>query len=391
LDLGQLRDNMIELQPDIVFNLVESLGSTDRLMVLSTILLDTLQMPYTGARTDAILETSNKVKAKERLFAAGLPTPQWICAKRAAKLVQTHDLVCAGSVFSGNEYAGNEYAGNVAQPYTSYIENGQSHVRGNGLGRRNGWKNGSHSGRSRSETGRGNDQSQEWQVVQTHRGARRYANSRAGRSLNGNGHGGTNGKGYLNGNGKEHRWIVKPIWEHASFGMDDSAVISAPDVGSIESICDERQARLGRPHFAERFIDGREFNLSILAGEVLPHAEIDFSSFPNDRPRILGYRAKWDPAAIEYQQTPRRFDFPASDAELLNRLSDYARRCWELFGLHGYARVDFRVDRGGQPFVLEVNTNPCLSPDAGFAAALAQAGIAYPDAIQRILDDSMPN
>ena len=70
----------------------------------------------------------------------------------------------------------------------------------------------------------------------------------------------------------------------------------------------------------------------------------------------------------------------------------YAR--WPLhvggfFDLHGYARVDFRVDGEGRPWILEVNANPCLSPDAGFAAALARADIPFHDAVARILDDAL--
>jgi D-alanine-D-alanine ligase len=59
-----------------------------------------------------------------------------------------------------------------------------------------------------------------------------------------------------------------------------------------------------------------------------------------------------------------------------------------LFGLRGYARVDFRVDEDGRPWILEINANPCLSPDAGFAAALERAGIGFDQAIQRILEVS---
>lgn len=58
---------------------------------------------------------------------------------------------------------------------------------------------------------------------------------------------------------------------------------------------------------------------------------------------------------------------------------------WDLFGLSGYARVDFRVDAAGAPWVLEVNTNPCLAPDAGFAAAAAQAGITYDALVAHLL------
>jgi D-alanine-D-alanine ligase len=151
----------------------------------------------------------------------------------------------------------------------------------------------------------------------------------------------------------------------------------------------DRERHIGRPLFAEQFIEGREFNLSLLSGQVLPPAEIDFSSFPPNKPRIVGHQAKWDQGSFEYQQTPRGFDFLATDRPLLECVSELARSCWQLFELSGYARVDFRVDRDGQPWILEVNANPCLSPDAGFAAAVSKAGMTYDEAIQRIMENSI--
>jgi D-alanine-D-alanine ligase len=71
-------------------------------------------------------------------------------------------------------------------------------------------------------------------------------------------------------------------------------------------------------------------------------------------------------------------------------LTEIARACWHLFGLRGYARVDFRVDQDGQPWVLEVNANPCISPDGGFVAAAAQVGLSLNDVVGRIIQDSVP-
>ena len=101
LDLETARQRLLELRPDVVFNLVESLGGTDRLMALATMLLDALQMPYTGARTDAILATSNKLAAKERLCEAGLPTPAWLQASASRNVASRSELVKnRGSAFS---------------------------------------------------------------------------------------------------------------------------------------------------------------------------------------------------------------------------------------------------------------------------------------------------
>jgi D-alanine-D-alanine ligase len=121
---------------------------------------------------------------------------------------------------------------------------------------------------------------------------------------------------------------------------------------------------------------------------VLPPAEILFEGYADQALKIVGYRAKWDSDSYEFHHTPRRFDFPPEDAALLARLRDLALQCWRLFGLNGYARVDFRIDAAGRPWILEINANPCLSPDAGFAAALDAAGISYAAAIDCIIADA---
>jgi D-alanine-D-alanine ligase len=286
LDLAATKFALEQQQPDLVFNLVESLGGTDRLMCLATLLLEALHVPCTGASTDVLLATSNKLAAKRRLLDAGLPTPGWQTA--------------AG------------------------------------------------------------DSSCDWPAARD--------------------------------SAIPSRGIVKCVWEHASLGIDDHCVIGESELARVTALLQQRDAATHRPHFVEQFIDGREFNLSLLAGagapQVLPPAEIDFAAWPDDKPRIVGYRAKWDAAAAEFQQTPRRFDFAASDTRLLEQLADLARRCWTLFEMRGYARVDFRIDHHGRPWILEINANPCLAPDAGFAAALVRAGIDFDDAIARILNDS---
>ncbi|MBL7205650.1 MAG: hypothetical protein ISS63_15195 [Desulfobacteraceae bacterium] len=70
---------------------------------------------------------------------------------------------------------------------------------------------------------------------------------------------------------------------------------------------------------------------------------------------------------------------------MLRQLKKLALQCWELFDPRGYARVNFRVDARGQPWVLEVNANPCISPDAGFIAAAEFAGYEYDQVIDRIV------
>ena len=188
------------------------------------------------------------------------------------------------------------------------------------------------------------------------------------------------------------KWIVKSVWEHASIGLDETTPLLCDHAERAATLLRERAPRLGGACFAERFIDGREFNLALLAApggpQVLPPAEILFEGYADQALKIVGYRAKWDSDSYEFHHTPRRFDFPLEDAALLARLRDLALQCWRLFGLNGYARVDFRIDPAGRPWILEINANPCLSPDAGFAAALEAAGISYAGAVGRILSDA---
>ena len=183
------------------------------------------------------------------------------------------------------------------------------------------------------------------------------------------------------------RWITKPVSEDASIGMDDSSVVA--DFSHVPARVREQEALRKYRWFAEQFVEGREINVALIDGpagpEVLPIPEIEFVDYPAGKPRIVGYAAKWQEDSFECRNTVRRFVDPVSEAGLCAELGRMALRCWDFFQLRGYARVDFRVDAAGKPWVLEVNANPCISPDAGFAAALEQAGISYADGIERIV------
>jgi D-alanine-D-alanine ligase len=268
---------------DLVFNLVESLDGQGRLIHLLPYLLEALGIPYTGAPAEAILMTSHKTLAKEKMLRAGLPTPAWV------------------------------------GPYPLQRDLPQRVPAG--------------------------------------------------------------------------RWIIKSLWEHASIGLDAGSVVETDSAEVLAAEMRERSLSLGGACFAEEFINGREFNLSLLAGpagpQVLPPAEMIFEGYLPDMVRIVDYRAKWDEQSFGAQHTRRRYDFSDEDGELLERLRDIALRCWKEFGLAGYARVDFRVDGNGNPFILEINANPCLSPDAGFATATAQAGLDFDRAAAHIIADSL--
>jgi D-alanine-D-alanine ligase len=257
--------------PDLVFNLVETVGGKGALIHLCPSLLDAFGIPYTGSGSYALIVTTDKIRTKQILADHGIPTPDWVLPD---------------------------------------------------------------SGRDPSP---------------------------------------------------DKRYIIKPIWEDGSAGLSDDSVIDGKALGRIGW---PQDATL-RNTFLEEYIDGREFNLSLLASDqgpvVMPVAEMLYKDYPAGKPKILNYASKWDEASFEYHKTVRTFDLPGGDHALAERMSEISLRCWKIFHMNGYIRVDFRVDDQNRPWVLEVNANPCLSPDAGFVAACRQGGIDYTEMVERII------
>ena len=171
--------------------------------------------------------------------------------------------------------------------------------------------------------------------------------------------------------------IVKPNAEDASLGVYPESVVR--DEESLRRQVRRCIDNYKQPVLVEAFIDGREFNVSVMENgeaKALPVSEIDFSAMPKDLPRILGYDAKWFEDHPLYQKTPPVCPAPIDD-ELRGRLQGLAEAAFRTMGCRDYARVDFRMDAKGRPFILEVNPNPDISTNAGYARALKAAGIEY--------------
>jgi D-alanine-D-alanine ligase len=135
-------------------------------------------------------------------------------------------------------------------------------------------------------------------------------------------------------------------------------------------------------------VDGRELNVSILGALrplALPVSEIEMGRMPRGAPRICDYRAKWVPGSEEYARTVPRCPARLPRAAEA-RVKQAALAAYRALFCDGYARVDMRLGRDGVPYVLEVNPNPCIAPDAGLARSAAAAGMTYPDLVCRIAD-----
>jgi len=286
LDLAKLEAELKAARPDAVFNLVESLGGSDRLLFLAAAIYDSLGIPYTGSPTEALVVTSHKLMAKRQMLLADLPTAEW-CASDDRATGEAPPLLFPG------------------------------------------------------------------------------------------------------------RYIFKCVFEHGSWGMDEDAVLEMRDERQLRREVRRRQEASKRVCFAERYIEGREFNVALVEGpdgpRVLPIGEINFDNYPGDKPKIVCYQAKWAEESFEYINTPRHFGYTKADDGLIEELTELSLRCWRHFDLRGYARVDFRVDEAGRPWILEINANPCLTPEAGFWAMLGQAKIPYEQAIAAILESALPH
>lgn len=280
LDLEKNISALKSVDPYVVFNLVETLGGKGSLIHVAPALLDFMQIPYTGCRTEAMFVTSNKPMSKKVMHDAGIATPAWITEE-----------------------------------------------------------------------------------------------------------------GMLTGSAPSDTFIVKASWEDASVGLDENSIVRSNNEKVLLSAIRDRKKNLGYECFAEAYIDGREFNIALIAGKagvkVLPPAEMQFIGFAPEKLKLLDYRAKWVEGSFEYENTSRTMDFSSEDDKLISELQDIAKQCWSLFGLRGYARVDFRIDKNNKSWVLESNANPCLSLDAGFAFAVERASLKYHEAIELIINDAL--
>jgi len=171
--------------------------------------------------------------------------------------------------------------------------------------------------------------------------------------------------------------FVKPNAEDASLGIHADSVVA--DQESLLRQVDRLLRTYQQPVLVEEFIDGREFNVAVFDNhelQALPVSEIDFSGMPASAPRICSYEAKWFEDHEFYSHT-----VPVCPAkigeETRGKLQATALAAFRATNCRDYARVDFRMDREGNAAILEVNPNPDISLNAGYARALKAFGLDY--------------
>ncbi len=178
--------------------------------------------------------------------------------------------------------------------------------------------------------------------------------------------------------------LVKPAAEHCSYGITPEAIVDDPE--QLEARVQYVLDTWHQPALVEDFIDGLEFNVSLWGNGrlfVLPLAMIDFNAFSDYHDRIVSYDAKWDPNSEAFRLSP--VICPAEvEPELKARIEKVAKDAYKALRLRDYGRIDIRV-RDGVPYVVDVNSNPDITLEGGFARSARSAGYDYSRTVARIL------
>lgn len=184
----------------------------------------------------------------------------------------------------------------------------------------------------------------------------------------------------------EFPMIVKPSHEDGSVGISEQSVVY--NENELKEQLEFMYSTYIQPILVEEYIDGREINSAILGDKekiALPLSEISFDTLPSELPKIVTYDGKWIKDSVYYQNT-----IPVCPAKieenLAEKIKDIALEVTELFGCRDYARVDIRLNKENVPYILEVNPNPDISIDAGFARAAKAFGLDYPELLNKIIE-----
>ena len=180
--------------------------------------------------------------------------------------------------------------------------------------------------------------------------------------------------------------MVKPAYEDASVGIENGSIVS--NNKALKERIEYVNSFFCQPALIEEFIDGRELNVAVIGDtrpRALPISEIDFSKMPSHLYNIVSYQAKWDPHHEAYHKT-----IPICPAKLPKNIElkakEIAIKAFQIMGCRDYARIDIRLSKDNQLYVLEVNPNPDLTEGAGFMRSAEAAGYSYTKALKRIID-----
>jgi D-alanine-D-alanine ligase len=179
--------------------------------------------------------------------------------------------------------------------------------------------------------------------------------------------------------------IVKPAREDASSGIERESV--AHDDEALRRRLEYVYEEFGTPMLVEEFIDGQELHISILGNyppEMLPPIAWDFSELPSDHPPIISFAAKWNPLSEVYHRVHSVCPAPIQ-RRVLRNIERVALEAYEATGCRDYARLDIRLGKRNEVYVLEMNPNPDLTEGVSFMESAEQAGYSFSETLKQIV------
>lgn len=165
--------------------------------------------------------------------------------------------------------------------------------------------------------------------------------------------------------------VVKPVASGSSIGVSIARTAQELRQALMDGLA------LGGKTVLEQYVKGREVQVGVLEGRALPSIEI----IP--KTGFYDYENKYQPGAA-LEVTPA--NIPPETEE---KLRTATLRVYESIGLSVYSRADFILDEAGEPWFLEINTLPGLTPTSLLPQEAAALGISYPELCQRIVDASL--
>src|ERR1700749_3667532 len=184
--------------------------------------------------------------------------------------------------------------------------------------------------------------------------------------------------------------IVKPTSEDGSIGIDAAAVVTS--VKELMERVDYIQTEFNSPALIEEYIEGREIYAAILGSyekaHALPLVELDLSKLPKGIPRIASLDVKFEKDTEVYKLTKLGIAEDLEE-EIATKLCETALKAYRAVKLRDYGRIDMRVSKKVEVFVIEANPNPWLSGFQEFAMVPKESGLSYTQMIAEIVEHAM--
>ena len=183
--------------------------------------------------------------------------------------------------------------------------------------------------------------------------------------------------------------LVKPLKEEASLGIAQASFVENDD--QFRERVTFIHEKYDGDVIAEEYIAGRELYVSLMGDlklTVFPLRELVFREVPPDEPKIATYRAKWDEEYRKRWGLENQFA-KGIESAVVRQIERTCKRIYRLLTIDGYARVDLRLTPSNEIYFIEANPNPILAADEDFALSADEAGLSYPQLIDRIIRNGM--